>query len=233
MAVVIGAGTTVTSNLFPQGGITSVNFGLKPEINRLWQLGSWTPYDTYVVTQKELSLVAYGRKENGQGGSQSFVLTPSTSCMDATSVSITVNPGACGVSIAPFTDDFYPTSYSYSKENFGHGTESWSFTTEQEVDNYTGTIVMLRGIATGQILIGTGIMTSADIGIVVDEAASRDSNNNYIEGLDFSVSAGFPGIGTSSTQREVVVYSVGGSLGKQDGYEGRGNVSIPMTPVYL
>jgi hypothetical protein len=233
MAVIIGSATTVTSTLFSQGGIVSVNFGFNPEINRLWQLGSWVPYDTYVTRQQDLSLTGYGKKDNGQGGSQAFTLTPSTSCVDATSIQITVNPGACGVNIAPFTDYFYPTSYSYSKDNFGFGVESWAFTTEQDIDNYTGDIVMLRGISTGQIKIGVGMMSAGNIGIVVNDASSKDSSGNYIEGTTGSVAAGFPGLGSSETQREVVVTSIGGSIGKQDGYQGSGSVSIPMTPVYL
>lgn len=232
-AVIIGAGTSIVTTLFPQGGVTSVNFGFRPEINRLWELGSWTPYDTYVVRQQELSLTGYGRTLSGQKGSISLDLTPSTACTDASSVSIAVTPGACGAYVEPFVDDFFPTSYSYSKDVFGFGTENWSFTTKQDIDNYTGTIVMLRGISTGQISTGDGIMSAADMGVVIDDAASKDSNGDYIDGESGSVQAGFPGIGDYSIQREVVVTHVGQSEGRVDGYKGNASVTIPMQPVYL
>ena len=233
MAVLIGAATTISTSLFPQGGITNVNFSLKANITRLWQLGSWSPYDTYNIQQRELSISAYGKKPSGQGGSQVFSLTPTTSCTDASSVSVTINPGACGIVISPFTDSFYPSSYSYSKDNFGWGTESWSFTSKPIISGYTGTTYFLRGISTGQMLVGTGMMTAADIGIVIDDAASRDSNGNYIDGESGSVQAGSLSIGEYAVQREIVVSSIGGSQGKSDGYKGSGNVSIQHQQIFI
>jgi hypothetical protein len=232
-AVIVGAGTTVVTTLFPQGGVVSVNFGFKSNVNRLWQLGSWTPFDTYVQKQKDLSITAYGRKPDGTGGSQVFDLTPSESCDDTTSVEVTVNPGACGVNISPFTGEFFPSSFSYSKENFGWGRENWSFTSKLEIDNYQGTIYLLRGIATGNYLVGAGIMDVADMGVVINDAASRDSQGNYIEGISASVQSGFPGLGDYATQRDVVVQSIGGSEGRDDGNKGQASVSIPVNPVYL
>lgn len=233
MSVIIGSGTTVVTTLFPQGGIASVNFGFAPEVNRLWELGSWVPYDTYVVRRRTLSLTAYGRRDNGQGGSQLFDVTPSTTCDDATSVSITVNPGACGTTVTPFTQDYWPASYSYSKDNFGWGQESWSFATKPEISGYTGTIVYLRGIATGQMNTGGGVMAAADMGVVIDDTASRDSDGNYIDGTSGSVQAGFPGIGDYTTQREVVVTSIGYSLGRDDGNKGQASVTIPNQEIYI
>jgi hypothetical protein len=233
LAVVIGSATTLTSTLFSSGGVVSVNFGIQANINRLFELGSFSPYDTFVQKQRTLSIVVYGKKLSGAGGSQSILVTPSTSCVDTGAISITVNPGVCGTPVNPFTDNFYPTSYSYSKENLGHGQESWSFTSKPILDSYNGTIIFLRGIATGQILTGAGVMTEANMGVVVDTVASRDSLGNFIEGEQGSVSAGFPGIGNYDIQREVVVTRVGGSLGRSDGKRGQSQVTIPMTPVFL
>lgn len=233
MAVVIGSSTTITSTLFPSGGIVSANFGISANINRLFQLGSFTPYDTFVEKQRSLSAVAYGKKLSGSGGTQSILVTPSTSCVDTGAITVTVNPGVCGTPVNPFSDSFYPTSYSYNKDNLGHGQESWAFTSKPILDNYNGTIIFLRGIATGQILTGTGVMTEANMGVVVDTTASKDSLGNYIEGEQGSVQAGFPGIGDYSIQREVIVTRVGGSQGRDDGKKGTASVTIPMTPVYL
>lgn len=239
MAVVIGAATLVTTTLFPAGGLVSVNFGYRANLNRLWQLGSWTPYDNYVQFQRELSLTAYGQKEDGSGGSTVFLLPPNTTCGDASSVSIEVAPGACGVAIAPFQETFFPSSYSYTKDNFGWGQESWSFSSKPVIDNYTGTIYMLRGITTGQVNTNsvsqglTGQMEPVDMGIAVNDTSSRDSLGNYIEGYSASVQSGFPGIGDYTLQRDVVIDSVGGSIGKQDGKKGQGSATIPMNPVFL
>jgi hypothetical protein len=234
MAVIIGAGSTVVTSLFPQGGIVSVNFGISPTVTRLWELGSFDPYDTITQNQRSLSITAYGKDQNNQGGSQIISLTPSTSCIDAGTISVTINPGVCGTAVSPFTDDFFVTSYSYSKDDpKGHGQESWSFTSKPIIPSYTGTIVMLRGISTGQHLTGNGVMTTADMGVVVNEAASKDSLGNWIEGESGSVSAGFPGIGNYDVTREVVYSQIGGSLLKDDGNRGTAQVQSPINPIFI
>ena len=72
-----------------------------------------------------------------------------------------------------------------------------------------------------------------DQGVITDDAASKDSSGNFIDGESGSVQAGFPGIGEYSIQREYIVTNVGASLGKSDGYTGQASIQIPMTPVYL
>lgn len=232
-AVIVGNSTQVTTALFADGGIISVNFGFNAQVNRLWQLGSFSPYDTYVVKQRELSITAYGQREDSSGGSQQYDLTPSDSCVDADPISITVTPGVCEVSISPFTYDYVPTSYGYTKDNFGWGQESWSFTTKPSVDNYTGDIVILRGVATGNIITGDGILTAPEMGVVINEADSVDADGNNIEGESGSVQAGQNSIGEYTVQREIVVSQIGGSVGKKDSYQGKASVSIPTELVYL
>jgi hypothetical protein len=236
MAVIIGAGTVVSiPSLFTSGGFVSINFGVDPQMNRLWQIGSYSPYDIYTSKQRSFSLTAYGKRENGTGGSQLYDVSASTSCSNPSNpVTISVTPTSCGYTIAPFSYVYWPTSYNYSKDNFGWGQESWSFTTEPEMSvPYAGTVLFIRGIATGQVQTGDGIMTAANQGVVYDDAASRDSNGNFIDGESGSVSAGFPGIGEYSVQREYIVTHVGNSEGKADGYQGAASVTIPMTPVYI
>lgn len=234
-AVIIGAGTSVSiPSLFPQGGYVSVNFGIQPEVSRLWELGSYSPYTTYTTKQRSFSLVAYGKKPDGTGGSNSISVTPSISCANPTPIPITVTPTSCGYTITPFSGNYYPTSYSYSKDTFGWGQESWAFITEPILDvPYNGTILFLRGIATGQISTGAGFMTEAECGVQYDAAASKDFNGNWIDGESGSVQAGFPGIGEYTIQREHVVTYIGGSNGKKDGYKGNSSVSIPMQTVYV
>lgn len=236
MAVIIGAGTTVVSTQFPNGGIVSVQFGFNPQVDRLYELGSFSPYDSTVTKTRTISINAYGSKPDGSGGTSSLAVTPSTACADADPVSITVNPASCVGSLLPFTDSYFVTGYSYSKENLGYGQESWSFTSKPDIPGYTGTIVMLRGIAEGTIATGDGNMTAAQMGIVVDESASNDSFGAQIEGESGSVQGGTPGIGNYDVQRYIIATSIGGSIGKSsavDGLAGEGSVQIPMTPVYI
>ena len=167
------------------------------------------------------------------GGSVPFAVPPSTSCIDTGAVSITVNPASCVGSLLPFVDNYYLNSYSYSKDNLGFGQETWSFTSKPIIDNYGGTIVMLRGIAEGTISTGPGIMTPADMGVVIDDPASNDAFGAPIEGESGSVQAGTPGIGNYDIQRYVIATTVGGSKGKGAGADGDVSISIPVTPVYL
>ena len=214
----------------------SVQFGFDPTVERLYQLGSFVPYDTNVSKTRTLSLVVYGKKPNGTGGSSQFDVSPSTTCVDAGTTNITVNPASCVGSLLPFTADYFLNSYSYSKDNLGFGQETWSYTTKPDIPGFSGTIVMLRGIAEGTIATGAGVMTSTDMGVVVNESASNDSLGAQIQGESGSVQAGSPGIGNFDIQRHVIVTQVGASIGKNstvDGLTGNASISIPLTPVYI
>jgi hypothetical protein len=236
MAVIIGAGSSINTPLLVSNtGVISVNFGLQASIERLYVLGSFSPFDTTVTKQRNMSLTIYGKKPSGAAGTVPQALTVSTTCSDASSVQITFNPSSCGGALSGFVDTFYVTSYSYSKDVTGYGQESWSFITKPVIDNYSGTIYMLRGISTGQITTGTGTMTALDTGVVVDDVASRDSNGNYIESQSGSVSAGAT-TGTYEVTREIVATSAGGSIGRNvsnDGKRGQSSVSIPVSPIFL
>lgn len=236
MSVIIGAGTTVVSPQFPNGGIVSVQFGFNPQVERLYELGSFSPYDSFVQKTRTLSLNVYGQRPSGGGGSNQLDVSPSTSCVDAGTINITVNPASCVGSLLPFIEDYFVTSYNYQKDNLGYGQESWSFTSKPIIPGFTGSIVMLRGIAEGQIATGDGQMTSTQMGVTVNEVASNDSLGANIEGESGSVQAGTPGIGNFDIQRFVIVTQIGGSIGKSsaiDGLTGQANISIPITPVFI
>jgi hypothetical protein len=214
----------------------SVQFGFNPQVERLYELGSFTPYDSFVQKTRTLTLNVYGKRPDGAGGSNPIDVSPSTSCVDAGTVSITVNPASCVGSLLPFIENYFLTGYSYQKDNLGYGQETWSFTSKAIIPGFTGTIVMLRGIAEGQIATGDGQMSSTQMGVVVDETASNDSLGANIEGESGSVQAGTPGLGNFDIQRFVIVTEVGGSIGKNssiDGLTGQANISIPMTPVFI
>jgi hypothetical protein len=214
----------------------SVSFGFQPNVQRQYQIGSYQPYDSFVQKTRTLQINVYGQRPDGAGGSSSLDVTPSTTCEDASTVNVTVNPASCVGSLIPFTEDYFISGYGYQKEALGYGQESWSFTSKPVIDDYTGTIVMLRGIAEGSISTGDGAVPSASMGVVVDETASNDSTGSEIEGESGSVQAGSPGVGDYTIQRFVVVTSVGASVGKStsiDGLTGQANISITNTPVYL
>lgn len=230
--MIIGAGTTVVSTQF-LGGITSVSFGFQPQVQRLYQLGSFIPYDTSVTRTRSLQLGIYGRKVDGSGGSLPYDVTASVSCDDVGGIEITVNPASCVASLLPFTETYYLNSYSYQKEALGSGQESWSLSSKPIVDGYTGIIVMIRGIAEGTINTGAGTMDPIDQGIVIDEAGSNDALGAPIEGNNGSVQAGTPGIGNIDLTRYIVATSVGGSFQRRDGLTGSASVSIPLQPIFL
>lgn len=235
MAVIIGAGTTVVSSQF-LGGITSINFSFQPSVTRLYQLGSFSPYDSSVQKTRTLQLTVYGQKADGSGGSLSYDVTPSTSCDDVGGIEVTVNPASCVAGLLPFTQTYYLNSYSYQKDNLGYGQENWSLTSRPDVPGYTGTIVMLRGIAEGTISTGGGTMAASDMGIVIDESGSNDAFGAPIEGENGSVAGGTPGIGNYDITRYIVATAVGGSIGFNNsinGQTGNASVSIPLTPVFF
>jgi len=233
LAVIIGSASTVVSPQFPNGGIVSVQFGFNPQIERLYQLGSFAPYDTTVTRTRTISLTVYGKRADGSGGSLPFNVSPSISCVDTSTVNITVNPASCVSSLLPFAGNYFLNSYGYTKSATGFGQESWSFTSKPDITGYTGTIVMLGGIPEGTISTGPGVMSSTQMGVTVDAAASNDSLGNQIEGETGSVSGGTPGLGNFDIQRHVIVTSVGNSEGKLDGLTGSASITIPLTPVYL
>jgi hypothetical protein len=235
VAVIIGGGTTIVSTQFPNGGVVSVNFNFQPSVQRLYQLGSFAVYDSFVQSVRTIQINLYGSRADGAGGSLPIDVTPSTTCIDANAVNITVNPASCVTTLTPFSEDYFLTSYSYQKENLGYGQESWSLTSKPILPSYSGNIVMLRtGFAEGTINTGPGTMDAPDMGMVIDNTSSNDSTGNPIQGETGSVQAG--GIGNFDIQRNIIATQVGGSIGyipSIDGLTGNASVSIAMTPVFL
>ena len=59
MVVIIGAGTTVVTDVI-SGGFVSVSFSLSPTVERLFELGSFDPFDINVQTQESISITNFG-----------------------------------------------------------------------------------------------------------------------------------------------------------------------------
>lgn len=227
MVVIIGAGTTVTSNVI-SGGFVSVSFSISPSVERLFQLGSFDAYDLQIQTQESISITNYG------GASTPVALSPSTSCADSdATMDVTITPSPCTGSTTPITrtgaDALFITSYSYSKDYQGYGQESWSLQSKPIITGYTGNIAFIQGFAEGQRLEGTDIVSNDGIvltGSVV--ATSYDA-----QGRSVSVSAGSPGIGQDDTQTFGKITSIGGAVGKEDGKRGNASANIPHQSIFF
>lgn len=212
MAFIISQSSFVTG--LGGRGIISVNLSLSPQIQRLFDLGFTTPFDTNIIEQQSLSISRYGP-------GPTYSTAASSTCEDANSINITIAANACG-SFAGinFNDDFFVTGYSYSKDIQSFGQESWSMITRPKPS--TGAdFLMIRGIAEGQTTIPNTAAKTTGISL----------SSGLVTGQEINVSAGNPGIGNVDDIQFGVVTQVGGGTGKFDGYIGNGSVNIPYSPI--
>ena len=221
MAVIIGAGTQVTGAT----GVVSVSWDLSPNVERLWELGSFSPYATRIQLTQSVNLTVYAG-----GMNRITVYPPSTSCIDSGAVlDVNVIPATCDQSVAALQGPFFLTSYSYSKgEPTAYGQESYSG--QQWLDHVTfpEPSYILLGITEGQY---QGTLAQDEMGV---HGGTTDAT-----GLTGSVSAGFPGIGQADdTYFLTGVTQVGeGLLGDSDvtgaGKYGTASVTVPHTPIWV
>ncbi len=211
MAIIVGAGTSITGFT----GVVSANWGLEPNVQRLWEIGSFTPYDILTDIKQTASITCYG------GGGPIISPTPSTSCVDSdSSVTLSISPGVCLAPVDGVSGLFYIDSYSYSKGDVkAYGQETYSMSSYVDsVDNPAPDFILL-GVPTGQ---KAGDVSN--FGVVIDPVDAT--------GQTGSVSAGSPGLGEGSTTSYGVVSSFGGGTGKENGKKGSSSATMPHTPVY-
>lgn len=210
MTVIIGAGTIITGFT----GVTSANWSLDPGVERLWQLGSMSPYDTLIRSRQTVSITCYA------GGGPVYSLSPATACVDSNAQTVIgISPASCG-SVDPIQGTFFCESYSYSKDNvIGYGMESYSFF---RFVSAPAPSFILQGISTGTIANDGGV---TDPGVVL---STEDA-----VGYNGSVSAGATSLGEASTQTFGIVSRVGGGTGLQNGKKGKANATIPHQEVYI
>jgi len=213
MAVIIGSATSVTGF----DGVVSINWNMSPNIQRLWEIGSFVPYDTISNFTQTLSVVVYG------GGGPSIGIVGATACVDSEATfDCTVAPAACGSSVDGPSGKFYLTGYTYNKgsaQGAGQCTyngQQWIATPTSPAPNY-----VLCGGAEGT--------ASVDYDIHGVVFSSTDA-----EGLQGSVSAGFPGIGNANTTKYGIVSQVGVSPSAIDnGKIANANVTVKHQPLWL
>jgi hypothetical protein len=227
MPVIIGAGTSVTSDKI-SGGFVSVSFSLSPNVERLFELGSFDAFDINLTEQESVSLTNYG------GASTPVTLAQSVGCVDSTAkMAVTITPAPCVGGVVPIVrtgaDSLFITSYSYSKDFQSYGQESWSLQSKPIITGFTGSQVFIQGFSEGSKLIGSDIVSND--GVVL--TGSVASTTFDAEGRNLNVSAGSPGIGTDDTQRFGKVTQIGGGVGKEDGKKGNASATVPHQIVFF
>jgi len=227
MVVIIGAGTTVTSNVI-SGGFVSVSFSLSPQVTRLFQLGSFNAYDTQIQTQESVSLTNYG------GASTPVTLQQSVSCDDSTAkMDVTITPAPCQGAATPIvrtgSDALFITSFSYSKDFQTFGQESWSMQGKPIVEGFTGNTSFIQGFSEGNRLEGADIVSNDGIVLTGSDGVSAFD----AQGRNLQVSAGSPGLGNDDTQTFGKVTQIGGGVGQEDGKRGTAQANVPHTLVFF
>ncbi len=238
MSVIIGSATTVLIDGVGDG-YQSVNWNINRQPNRLWELGSWTPWKTQVGATVTVSVTTYA------GVLTSVSLPAVTSCVDSSATkNVLINASTCGNSTTKTINyaGMYLTSYSYSKgDPIGFGTESWSF--QKWIDSGVGgnsfitvpvPTLVVRGQTEGSRVgdVGNG---STDLGLrfIADPGPAPATNYHIVIGEQGSVSAGFPGLGNADTTQLGLVDLVGGGKLEAGGEIGQSSASVPHTPLYL
>ena len=218
MGVIIGAGTTV-GGVFANTCVVSVSWGYNPNVQRLYCIGSWTAYKQFERPTQSLNITIYATGAgSGSAGTVLYSTVAATSCTTANTIDASVNPAECVAVAGAVSGQWFVSGYSYSKDDaLMPGQESWSMTRWLAPNQPTH---ILRGIAEG-----TGSIPGtheADPGILFSGALSESTTG--------SVSAG--AIGRSDRIRAGVVARVGGGS-SEAGKTGKGDASIPYTPLWI
>lgn len=222
MGVIIGNATTVN---FGGASATQVSWNINPNIQRAYVLGDWSPYKEAEVKAptEVLNVTVY------TPGGVSYDTSPTESCVDANTITVTVSPASCGeASDGPSATSWFATSYSFSKGDARQpGQESWSlmqYVTLGDTDVTLPTYV-LRGISEGSITTDQSLTASmSKVGLTFKDSGEVDS------GTTGSVSAGQ--LGRADNVYTGVVSNVGNSsAGSGDVLQA--SCSMPYTPLYI
>lgn len=212
MSVIIGSATTVDGFT----GVVSLNWNMSPNIQRLWQLGSYTPYDTIKNFTQTLSVVVYG------GGGPVVDIVKAAGCENSlVKFYCKVYPAACGAPVEGPEGDFYMSGYTYSKGS-AQGAGQCTYNGQQWISEPYPSYVLCGGAE------GTRSQDYWDItGVIFDGVPDA-------EGLQGSVSAGFPGIGNANITEHGIVLTVGQNPSAIDhGKIANASVTVKHQPLWL
>jgi hypothetical protein len=225
MAVIIGAGTKVVG----AAGVVSVSWETSPNIERLWELGSFSPYATRKQFTQTVNLTVYA----GALDPPITVYPPASSCEDSEALlDINIIPATCDASVESIDGPFFLTSYGYSKGGpTEYGQETYAGQIWLDHPTFPEPTYVLLGITEGQY---SGTLTMAEMGIEVAQVQDPED-----QGQSGSVSAGFPGLGEADITYYIfgVLRVGGGVLGDSEstgsGRYGTASVTVPHTPVWV
>lgn len=222
MSVIIGFGTDVTG-IFASACAVSAQWGVNPNPQRLYCLGSFNAYQTVEKPTETLNVTVYGPSSIGP-----YFIPPSDSCAIPTSITAGVNPAACDVEVTSFSyTDYQLTGYSYNKSDAQlPGQETWSLTRWIAGSNPTQSPapnMLIRGVSEGSANVAFGEIDGALVGIDFE-------NDSILESISGNVSAGQQGTAdrslTGVAERVGLPTAGGGDICT-------GSVTIPITPMWL
>ena len=236
MVIIIGVGTEIAG----VDGVVSANWSLDPGLERLWEIGSYRPYDTFRRVRQTMSITAYGKNPSQVNNNPHWDLLPAghPSAGDPCTTSnatwnISIYPAACSTvdNIEnindPVASRWYCENYTYSKDDpMTYGKESWSFFRHIQLGDEPLPDTVLQGITIGQMAGGDGVVSNQ--GVVMEGTAPYEA-----EGYDGSVSAGAMSLGRMERTYFGVITHVGGGIGREDGKTGKSSAGIPHTPLWL
>ena len=230
MAVIIGstASVTLTGVVALSTGIISANWSSGVNTERLYQLGATPIFKTTRTATRTFGITAYGGARTvSVTGLDSF----SASCSDdAPSSSVSISVTACGGSpTLPSGEEYWATSYGYSKDYTSYGQETWSFTSKPVFYNDLGeefvptgvSVFMLRGLGEGTV---KGNQEST--GVTFQSGSTVDSD-------DGNLTSGFPGVGEATITTNGIASTIAESAGKDDGKKAEANITINHQPVFV
>jgi hypothetical protein len=226
MGVIIGFGTDVTG-IFSGTCAISAQWGVNPNTQRLYCLGSFSAYKTIEKPTETLNVTVYSPP--GGSGIGPYDIPPSNSCTTPTpQLTAGVNPASCDAEVVSFSyNDWQITSYSYSKSDAQMpGQETWGLTRwvagSDPIESPAPT-VLIRGITEGSANVAFGETDGSLVGLDFEDSS-------ILESLAGSVSAGQQG--TSDRSLTGVVERVGAPVAG-GGDICNGSANIPITPMWL
>lgn len=240
MAVIIGNSTQVSFSL-GNTGIISVDWSQSVQTEKFYTFGATgascgpSAYLTLVDPTLTVSISLYG-------GSSSSISTcaPTGQCRDSPAIcTASVTPSTCKGSVTGFsTTKLFITSYSYSKERGGYGTESWQGLV------YPSNNLKLTGRSTYKPAPKYRMLTLADGSLegdasvyVLETLTGTDmDSSNVVSAARGSVRASQLSIGDAGTIYTGSFTKVGGSkLGfsvTDYSVQAKANVSLTLVPYY-
>ena len=241
MAVIIGNATTVSITLAGSPvneGITSIDWTRGGQPNKLWTLGSRSPYAAIIPAQNTISFSVYG--DITPSISLEVEISSQAPCPESPAKGvINITPAICGTAntVDAFSSEFYVTSYSYTKDRTNQGVETWQGNSYllADVSGYSGKVyaeplpsVLAIGTAEGTLV---GDDTQANLETITGAIVADDSITT--EGEKGNVQAQALSIGEYETTYFGTFSHVGHGEFWAPGVKANANVTITLQPIYL